>query len=129
MSANADAAAPVSLQASKMTPLRSLTLQCPLEIAIDALAACELPAFSGSADATKLEVIAAESALWMLANGTDRLLVAGQVIDEARCCLHMVILGSAEIYAGQGQIHFARWAEGFRSSVEAGYNALTRDVA
>ncbi len=117
MSTAVEAPLPIAFDASDTTPLRSLTLDCPLQIAIEALGNTELPGFAGTGN-TGFDAVRSHPALWTLGNDTDRLLIAGQVIDGAHSALHIVILGRSETYSGAGQMHFARWAEQFRAEVE-----------
>lgn len=117
MSAASDAPPPIAFDAPEITPLRSLTLDCPLSVAVEALSITDLSGFAGTGNAS-FGAVGGQPALWLLSNGTDRLLIAGQIIDSATSALHMVILGGGETYRGAGQIHFARWAEQFRAGVE-----------
>jgi nitrite reductase/ring-hydroxylating ferredoxin subunit len=111
--------APIPLTAPAVTAVRSLALNRPLSAAGGALATADLPGFAGPAShATLLEVVADKAAVWTLRNGADTLLIAGQVVDEARCALHIVVLGAPAIYAGDGQVHVARWAERLRARAE-----------
>jgi nitrite reductase/ring-hydroxylating ferredoxin subunit len=117
MSPAAEAPGPIVFDAPAIAPLRSLTLDCPLSVAVEGLGNTDLPGFAGTGS-TRFDAVEGQPALWTLGNDTDRLLIAGQVIDGARSALHMVIVGEGKTYRGAGQIHFARWAEQFRAGVE-----------
>ncbi len=117
--------APIAFDAPTITPLRSLTLDCPLAMVCEVLSATDLPSFVGSGLGTIFKPVKGQPALWTLTRGADRLLIAGQIVDYARSVLHMAILGKPEVFGGAGQIHFARWAERLRAEVET----LARDAA
>ncbi len=120
----------LTLDATEATPVRSLYLDVPLAEAIAALAAAEVPAFAGPADAKPvLAPVAGATGVWMLAVGDDRLLIAGQSVDASHSALHVAILGGAATYAGAGQKHFARWAEQFRLAAESRRDATMKEAA
>jgi nitrite reductase/ring-hydroxylating ferredoxin subunit len=120
----------LALDAAETTPVRSLYLDVPLGAAIGALAAAEIPAFSGADDAKpRLAPLAGAKDAWTLTVGGDRLLVAGQSVDAGHSALHLVILGAPSTYAGAGQKHFARWAAQFRLAAESLKGAAMKEAA
>ena len=52
--------------------------------------------------------------------GDDLLIGAVHPMDASRSALHLVIVGDANDYAGAGQLHFSRFAERLRDSIESG---------
>jgi nitrite reductase/ring-hydroxylating ferredoxin subunit len=113
---SADEMAPPDIDAGEVMPVRSVTIDRPIDVVASALAVGRLPGFAGSPTPTAFTKVGRKA--WIVACGEDRLLIAGQVIDTTRSALHVVILGSPAIYAGAGQVHFARWAEAFRDNIE-----------
>ena len=52
--------------------------------------------------------------------GNDLLIAAVHPMDADRAALHLVIAGATEKYRGAGQLHFTRFAEALRDSIELG---------
>jgi nitrite reductase/ring-hydroxylating ferredoxin subunit len=107
---------PPQIEESDVTPVRSVYIDRSLGAVALALVDARIPSFAGSAASTTVAEITPD--VWMLACGVDRLLIAGQAVDAARCALHIVVLGAPATYAGAGQSHFARWTEAFRDDLD-----------
>ena len=101
--AAADAALP-EIDVAEVTPVRSLYVDCPeqtVRAALDALGMVPLADGAG-----------------ILAHNDDRLLLALQCVSPVRTALHIVILGSPDVYGGASQKHYAHWAESLRFRLE-----------
>jgi len=110
---------PADLAGRDILPVRSLFVHRPAEVLLDIFAEAELPAF---ADRTKSSSrsVRREAALISHPFGYDDLLIgAVHPMDDHRSALHLVIAGDAKTYGGAGQLHFSRFAETLRDSIEA----------
>jgi nitrite reductase/ring-hydroxylating ferredoxin subunit len=107
---------PPSIDAGEVTPVRSLTIDRPLDAVSAALTGSPLPGFAEVS--VPMRVTELGSGIWRIDCGRDRLVVAGQAVSPDRTSLHIVILGAPNAYAGAGQSHFARWAEALRDDLE-----------
>jgi nitrite reductase/ring-hydroxylating ferredoxin subunit len=98
-------------------PLRSLYLDCAMDVAIAALGTVKLTPFAsqGLADTT---IIRVTGTLYEISSGPDRLLIGVQAIAEDRTALHLAIGGSPDVYAGRGQRHFLDWGLRLRHLIE-----------
>jgi nitrite reductase/ring-hydroxylating ferredoxin subunit len=98
-------------------PLRSLYLDCAMDVAIAALGTVRMTPFApqGQADTTVSRVT---ETLYEVSLGPDRLLIGVQAVADNRTALHLAIDGSPELYQGTGQRHFLDWALRLRHSIE-----------
>lgn len=99
-----DAAIP-DADATEITPVRSLYVDRPIDDVVAAFTAAGM---------TSLGINAGK-----FVNGDDVVFVAFQATTEARTAAHIVLFGSAAVYGGAKQKHYAQWAEGLRFELEA----------
>lgn len=96
--------------AGSATPVRSLYVDCPLDLALDLLARTALP---GEPEPAQCEKISGN--LISLSGAGLRLIIAVQSIGPAKTGLHMVLMDAAP-----GSVaRVAKWAEGLRLSLES----------
>jgi nitrite reductase/ring-hydroxylating ferredoxin subunit len=103
----ADVAVPEANPTTEITPVRSLYVDRAFN---DVFAAFEQAGMTGVAiNAGKL------------ASADDTLFLAFQATTEAKTAVHIVLCGSAAVYGGAKQKHYAQWAEGLRFELEAAH--------
>ena len=96
-------------------PVRSLYVDSDADLLLDA-ARANLPSpFTGEGKST---FTPAGQNLWRIAAGDDRLIVGLQHLADTRAALHVVIEGTASVYAGAGQAHFLGWTTDVRYALE-----------
>ncbi|MDM9620395.1 Rieske (2Fe-2S) protein [Rhizobium sp. S96] len=91
--------------ATEITPVRSLYVDRPVD---DVFAAFE------QAGITRIAANAGK-----IVSGDDTLFLAFQATTEGKTAVHIVLCGSAAVYGGAKQKHYAQWAEGLRFELEA----------
>jgi phenylpropionate dioxygenase-like ring-hydroxylating dioxygenase large terminal subunit len=109
---------PVATDGRQIVPVRSLYVECPAEVLASRFADATPPPFtrenrSGSTRRDGLVVIHP-------LKGDDLLVGAVHPIDADHSALHLVIIGGASDYRGAGQVHYSRFAEALRDSIETG---------
>lgn len=110
---------PADIAGRDVLPVRSLFVDRPAEVVFDRFAEAELPAFGdaarGSSRAARREGTLVVHPL------AEKSLLIGAVhpVDDRRAALHLVIAGDVKAYRGAGQLHFSRFAEALRDSIEA----------
>jgi len=92
-------------EATEITPVRSLYVDRPIDDVFTAFMAAGM---------TSLHTNAGK-----VVRGDDVLFVAFQATAAAKTAAHIAIFGSAAVYRGAKQKHYAQWAEGLRFELEA----------
>ena len=112
---------PVGTAGHDVVPVRSLYVDRPAEVVASEFAAAELPAFPPEASGNTTAKPARREALTVIhaLHGDDLLIGAVHPMLESRSALHLVIVGDAKKYRGAGQLHFSRFAETLRDSIES----------
>lgn len=113
---------PIAVDRRDVVPVRSLYVDRPAETVADHFAAAAPPPFPREAKGKGIgRSPHREGLLVMHALRDDNLLIgAVHPVDASRSALHLVIVGEANDYAGAGQLHFSRFAERLRDSIESG---------
>src|SRR5579862_7372358 len=115
--------APMPETDEPVVPLRSLYLDCGLDVGIAALITSRLVPFK---DETVSDTVVSRVSdrLFAVSRGEDRLLVGVQSVSTARTAFHVAICGAAERYRGAGQNHFNSWALELRQAAEQAQAAV-----
>jgi nitrite reductase/ring-hydroxylating ferredoxin subunit len=111
---------PIASNGGDIVPVRSLYVDRPAEILVDRFAATQPPPFRSevAGEATSSPSRRAGPLVIHTLRGDDLLIGAVHPMDAGRSALHLVIVGDKKDYSGAGQLHFSRFAETLRDSIE-----------
>ena len=115
---------PPDIAGRDVVPVRSLFVDRPAEVLLDRFAEAEPPAFGDRAGVSSRPARREGALIIHLLAGDDLLIGAVHPMDDGRSALHLVLAGDAKTYRGAGQLHFSRFAETLRDSIEAKRPAL-----
>ena len=112
---------PTAVSGRDVVPVRSLYIDRPAEIVARRFARAGPPPFPSTSQgsATSRSVRRDGSLVAYSLSGEDLLIGAVHPMSDDRSALHLVIVGDAEHYGGAGQLHFSRFAEMLRDSIES----------
>jgi nitrite reductase/ring-hydroxylating ferredoxin subunit len=112
---------PIATAGRDVVPVRSLYVDRPAEVVANEFAAAELPVFrpDATADATGKPARRDGLTVTHALQGDELLIGVIHPMNASRSALHLVIVGDAEKYRGAGQLHFSRFAETLRDSIES----------
>lgn len=116
-------ALPAEVAGRVVVPVRSVYIDRPAELVAAQFVATEPPPFrAGPATVSCSSRQEGPLTIHTLRGSrfTETLIGALQPIDATRSALHLVIVGDGKDYRGAGQLHFSRFAEAFRDSIESG---------
>ena len=103
-------------------PVRSLYVDRPAEVVAERVRSrgtALVPVLRPQADATGKPARREGLTVIHALQGDDLLIGAVHPMNASRSALHLVIVGDAEKYRGAGQLHFSRFAETLRDSIES----------
>lgn len=101
--------------ASEVVPVRSLFVDNDADALLRAVRANLPTSFTGNGGAV---IEPAGDNLLRVTTGTDTLLLGIQRIAGNRAALHVVLKGSASVYAGAGQTHYLSWTTELRYALQ-----------
>jgi nitrite reductase/ring-hydroxylating ferredoxin subunit len=113
---------PVAAAGRNIVPVRSLYIDQAAEVVADQFASVAPPRFFRKAASEQTNRPGRrEGSLVIHTLGKDDLLIgAVHPLDAGCSALHLVIVGDEKDYSGAGQLHFSRFAETLRDSIELG---------
>jgi nitrite reductase/ring-hydroxylating ferredoxin subunit len=111
---------PVVTAGRDIVPVRSLYVDRSAAIVADQFARAAPPPFPPKATSKATNRPAGREELVVIhtLGGDDLLIGAVHPMDTGRSALHLVIVGNEKDYSGAGQLHFSRFAETLRDSIE-----------